>query len=90
VGPSLSAPSRFPARAIDEGEDPKAAMVLELYEETGYRYNASNPWVSVIQRRSNVLLYTQRGIEAAMDLEFVPRDSIEIILVTRREVRISQ
>src|SRR5712692_2483648 len=33
------------AGVIDEGEDPKGAMVRKLYEETGYRYNESKPWV---------------------------------------------
>jgi hypothetical protein len=37
----------------------------------------------VIRRRSSVLLDAQRGIEAVMDLNFVPKDGIAVIFVTR-------
>lgn len=79
----------FPAGYIDEGECPADAAKRELFEETGFRCGKVFSLCSghLIMSRINSRLHGFWAPEVIKDVKFNNKESTEIVLVTKKELR---
>ena len=81
--------TEFPAGGIDHGEDPCAAGIRELYEETGYRaarctlLHHIEAMPGLLRMRLHVVL--AEGLTATPDRHLDPMEMLEVTIMTRDE-----
>ena len=73
----------LPAGGVDDGEKPQEAAKRELYEETGYRCRSWRLLYDgrILQNRLSNREYVYIGYQAKLDLDFIRKESIEVITV---------
>lgn len=80
----------FPAGGLDKNENPKKTAVRELYEETGYRAKKIillKKGLNILSNRSNAIANFYLATDCIKDVNFIPKEDIEILELSSKELR---